>query len=99
MWSKSRVPNQNGVSLLYIMLEIHHSGRKPSKYCDKTGKSKFLLISTHTVPRHIHTNKGTHFQLSNFHFIRICTGRHKNTLNKHQEVGGVKRVDTHTVRE
>ena len=26
----SRVPNQNGVSLLYIMLEIHHSGREPS---------------------------------------------------------------------
>ena len=30
---KSRVPNQNGVSLLYyyIMLEIRHSGRGPSK--------------------------------------------------------------------
>ena len=26
----SRVSDQNGVSLLYIMLEIHHSGRKPS---------------------------------------------------------------------
>ena len=25
----SRVSNQNGVSLLYIMLEIHHSGREP----------------------------------------------------------------------
>ena len=25
-----RVPDQNGVSLLYIMLEIHHSGREPS---------------------------------------------------------------------
>ena len=25
----SRVPDQNGVSLLYIMLEIHHSGREP----------------------------------------------------------------------
>ena len=28
---KSRVSNQNGVSLLYIMFEIHHSGRGPSK--------------------------------------------------------------------
>ena len=28
---KSRVSNQNGVSLLYIMLELHHSGREPSK--------------------------------------------------------------------
>ena len=26
----SRVPDQNGVSLLYIMLEIHHSGRETS---------------------------------------------------------------------
>ena len=25
-----RVPDQNGISLLYIMLEIHHSGREPS---------------------------------------------------------------------
>ena len=27
-----RVSDQNGVSLLYIMLEIHHSGREPSNY-------------------------------------------------------------------
>ena len=26
----SRVPDQNGLSLLYIMLEIHHSGRELS---------------------------------------------------------------------
>ena len=25
-----RVPDENGVSLLYILLEIHHSGREPS---------------------------------------------------------------------
>ena len=29
----SRVSDQNGVSLLYIMLEIHHSGREPSISC------------------------------------------------------------------
>ena len=28
----SRVSGQNGESLLYIMLEIHHSGREPSIY-------------------------------------------------------------------
>ena len=28
---KSRVSDENGVSLLYIMLEIHHSGREPWK--------------------------------------------------------------------
>ena len=28
-----RVSDQNGVSLLYIMLEIHHSGWEPSKFC------------------------------------------------------------------
>ena len=27
-----KVSDQNGISLLYIMLEIHHSGREPSKY-------------------------------------------------------------------
>ena len=32
-----RVSNQNGVSLLYIMLEIHHSGQEPwSEVCDCT---------------------------------------------------------------
>ena len=28
----ARVPDQNGVSLIHIMLEIHHSGRQPSCY-------------------------------------------------------------------
>ena len=28
----SRVPDQNGVSLLYIMLEMHRSGWEPSNY-------------------------------------------------------------------
>ena len=28
----SRIPDQNGISLLYIMLEIHHSGREPSVF-------------------------------------------------------------------
>ena len=32
----SRVPDQNGESLLYIMLEIHHSGREPSIYSRDT---------------------------------------------------------------
>ena len=30
----SRVADQNGVSLLYIILEIHHSGREPQIYID-----------------------------------------------------------------
>ena len=35
-WAPRTTPDQNGVSLLYIMLEIHHSGRKPlssQNYC------------------------------------------------------------------
>ena len=28
-YCSSRVPDQNSVSLLYIMLEVHHSGREP----------------------------------------------------------------------
>ena len=31
--SKSRVSHQNGVSQLYIIAEIHHSGQKPLKSC------------------------------------------------------------------
>ena len=45
---KSRVSDQNGVSLLYIMLKIHHSGREPSKlssfYLEK--RKAYLLLST-----------------------------------------------------
>ena len=29
--NESRVSDQKGVSLLYIIVEIHHSGRTPSK--------------------------------------------------------------------
>ena len=31
---KSRVSDQNGISRLYIIVEIHHSGRKPSIYAE-----------------------------------------------------------------
>ena len=37
----SRVPGQNGVSLLYIMLEIRHSGREPSIW---------LCVTSHVLP-------------------------------------------------
>ena len=35
------VPDQNGASLLYIMLEIHHSGREPSICVPWTGSTFF----------------------------------------------------------
>ena len=38
----SRVPDQNGVSLLYIMLEIHHSGREPSTSGLQLGRAEVL---------------------------------------------------------
>ena len=41
----SRVPDQNGVSLLYIMLEIYHSGRKPSMY----SAVRILLVSNCSI--------------------------------------------------
>ena len=49
----SRVSNKNGVSLLYIMLEIHHSGREPSifkgkKQRNKQMKGEPLLVSQPT---------------------------------------------------
>ena len=37
-----RVSGQNGVSLLYIMLEIHHSGWKPSIYYYDVDCSKYV---------------------------------------------------------
>ena len=39
-----RVSNQKGVSLLYIMLEIHHAGREPSN---------FIVILWFNSPTHI----------------------------------------------
>ena len=36
----SRAPDQNGVSLLYIILEIHPSGRELSKYKVRRSKSE-----------------------------------------------------------
>ena len=43
----SRVSNQNGVSLLYIMFEIHHSGREPSKYLPSFVQSTSTLWQPH----------------------------------------------------
>ena len=39
----SRVPDQNSVSLLYIMLEIHHSGQEPSIFNMVKGLHLFLF--------------------------------------------------------
>ena len=62
--SPSRVPDQNGVSLLYIMLEIHHSGREPSIFplspsglvcCQaQTGPLAFTLARTAQPLSHLH---------------------------------------------
>ena len=41
--SMSRVPDQNGVSLLYITLQMHHSGREPSMCCTLLEFS-FILV-------------------------------------------------------
>ena len=37
-----RVPDQNGVSLVYIMLEIHHSGLEPSNHVS-FGATDYLI--------------------------------------------------------
>ena len=39
-----RVPDQNGVSLLYIMLEIHHSGQEPLKNFEIPIDEKYDLL-------------------------------------------------------
>ena len=42
----STVPDQSGISLLYIILEIHHSGREPSIYTKLFGLclSSFIFL-------------------------------------------------------
>ena len=47
----TRVSNQNGVSLLYIVLEIYHSGREPSMYSlIQTKKSPDIHVLDGLVP-------------------------------------------------
>ena len=41
----SRVPDQNSISRLYNMLEIYHSGLKPSHYCLIAGVSVCIVVS------------------------------------------------------
>ena len=38
-----RVSDQNGISQLYIIVQIHHSGRKPS-VCSQNGFSYFMWL-------------------------------------------------------
>ena len=57
----SRVPDQNGVSLLYIMLEIHHSGREPSicmRNRPQLNLEKILSKQTHGQA-HVHMSEQT----------------------------------------
>ena len=42
----SRVPSQNGVSQAWYIVEIHHSGRKPSPLCCPTTISTAFLMET-----------------------------------------------------
>ena len=49
-----RVPDQNGVSLLYIMLEIHHSGREPLM-CAQT-RPRFMLSSERVLGNGVRTH-------------------------------------------
>ena len=43
--AEERVSNQNGVSLLYIMLEIHYSGREPLEVKDWIIENSLILIN------------------------------------------------------
>ena len=43
---KSRVSDQNGVALLYINLEIHHSSREPSKWKGNKRELKIEAFAT-----------------------------------------------------
>ena len=40
----SRIPDQNGISQAYYILEIHNSGREPSIYCYGSGFWAWLFV-------------------------------------------------------
>ena len=42
--TKSRVPDQNGVSQAWYIVKIHHSGQKPSKYTCSLPNSCYLQL-------------------------------------------------------
>ena len=77
----SRVSDQNGVSLLYIIIEIHHSGRKPSMY---THAQAHVRLHAHA---HVHTYRYTHT-----HSYKDLNMRaHTQTLSDtHRHIGIVK---------
>ena len=53
--SISRVSDQNGVSLLYIMLEIHHSGGEPSICTFVEMKKNSIKMSSSERSHWLHT--------------------------------------------
>ena len=73
----SRVSDQNGVSLLYIMLEIHHSGQEPLICCkeayDSTYKPRhiMLIVADKKPPKKTIWEKYSLPILHKFHIITI----------------------------
>ena len=45
----SRVPNQNGVSQVWYIVEVHHSGRKPSIFMCMTVNFSMPLTNAMTI--------------------------------------------------
>ena len=62
---KSRVPDQNGVSQAWYIVEIHHSGRKPSKY--EIGFMWSCLSTLVSLWKKGQNEQGNHF----FHFFSL----------------------------
>ena len=65
----SRVSNQNGVSLVYIMLEIRHSGREPSIY------SRDIPFWSGTIDV-VRRRPGHCLELNKFSFLSMKTWQH-----------------------
>ena len=83
---KSKVPDQNGVSLLYIMLEIHQSGQEPSKcfahtFCEVygyEGKSEKQRDTDRLVDKKSQNNPLAQISQSSADYNTVHTTRHSS---------------------
>ena len=70
----ARVPDRNGLSLLYTMLEIHHSGREPSNYLTTrplrwSSTQNYRTASLHSKFRILIYQKSYHYSHSKLRIL------------------------------
>ena len=71
----SRVSNQNGISLLYIIVEIYHSGRKPSIYFYLQTSELYIPVTYSETIKNKHAQARAHAHKH----THACTHTHEHT--------------------